>query len=65
MYKRQLLHRSHEAESIPRLELRAANGTLAIALSPAWLDERPLLHSDLAHEPEGMAGLGIALQVPV
>ena len=60
-----LLHRSHEAESIPRLELRAANGTLAIALSPAWLDERPLLHSDLAHEPEGMAGLGIALQVPV
>ncbi len=60
-----LLHRSHEAESIPRLELRAANGTLAVALSPAWLDERPLLHSDLAHEPEGMAGLGIALQVPV
>ena len=60
-----LLHRSHEAESIPRLELRAANGTLAIALSPSWLDERPLLHSDLAHEPEGMAGLGIALQVPL
>ena len=60
-----LLHRSHEAESIPRLELRVAGGTLAIALSPSWLDERPLLHSDLAHEPEGMAGLGIALQVPV
>ena len=58
-----LLHRSHEAETIPKLELRAGNASLTVAFSRPWLEERPLLLSDLVHEPEGMAGLGIELRL--
>lgn len=58
-----LLHRSHEAESIPVLQAQAGpNGNaIALSLSPSWLDDRPLLRSDLEHEPEGLAGLAIDL----
>ena len=58
-----LLHRSHEAESIPKLTARASGNTIALSLSKSWLDERPLLRSDLEHEPEGIAGLAIDLQI--
>ncbi|MFZ5636799.1 MAG: exopolyphosphatase [Pseudomonadota bacterium] len=58
-----LLHRSHEAESIPRLEARASGNAIALSLPRGWLDERPLLRSDLEHEPEGIAGLAIELQI--
>jgi len=58
-----LLHRSHEAQSIPRLELRAGSNALTLGLPSGWLDERPLLRSDLEHEPEGMAGLAIQLKI--
>jgi exopolyphosphatase/guanosine-5'-triphosphate,3'-diphosphate pyrophosphatase len=56
-----LLHRSHEAESIPKLEVRASGNAIVLSLSKSWLDERPLLRSDLEHEPEGIAGLAIDL----
>lgn len=58
-----LLHRSHEAESIPKLTARASGNAIALSLSKSWLDERPLLRSDLEHEPEGIAGLAIDLQI--
>jgi exopolyphosphatase/guanosine-5'-triphosphate,3'-diphosphate pyrophosphatase len=58
-----LLHRSHEAESIPKLVARAAGNAIALSLSKSWLDERPLLRSDLEHEPEGIAGLAIELHL--
>ncbi len=58
-----LLHRSHEAGSIPKLDLRLTGNTLEVALSGSWLDKRPLLRSDLEHESEGMAGLGIDLRL--
>ena len=60
-----LLHRSHEAETIPKMELRVAANTIAISMSSNWLDKRPLLRSDLEHEPEGIAGLGIELHLEV
>jgi exopolyphosphatase/guanosine-5'-triphosphate,3'-diphosphate pyrophosphatase len=56
-----LLHRSHEAESIPMLQAHAGANAIALSLSPSWLDDRPLLRSDLEHEPEGLAGLAIDL----
>jgi hypothetical protein len=39
--------------------------TAAISMSNSWLDKRPLLRSDLEHEPEGIAGLGIELHLDV
>ena len=60
-----LLHRSHEAETIPKLELRVMGNNAGISISKSWLDRRPLLRSDLEHEPEGIAGLGIELHLDV
>jgi exopolyphosphatase / guanosine-5'-triphosphate,3'-diphosphate pyrophosphatase len=56
-----LLHRSHEAESLPNVQLRLTGSTLSIKLPQRWLDARPLLQTDLEHEPEGIAGLGFEL----
>ena len=36
---------------------------LILTASASWLDRRPLLRSDLEHEPEGFAGLGIELHL--
>lgn len=58
-----LLHRSHEAESIPKLDARVSGNAITLSLARGWLDERPLLRSDLEHEPEGIAGLAIELQI--
>ncbi len=58
-----LLHRSHEAESLPKLELLAAGNTMQLSLPQRWLDARPLLRTDLEHEPEGIVGLGIDLTI--
>jgi exopolyphosphatase/guanosine-5'-triphosphate,3'-diphosphate pyrophosphatase len=56
-----LLHRSHEAEPLPDVGLRVVGNTLGLSLPSAWLDARPLLRTDLEHEPEGIAGLGVEL----
>lgn len=58
-----LLHRSHEDGTIPKLQLRVNGNALGISIPGHWLDQRPLLRSDLEHEPEGIAGLGIELQL--
>ena len=60
-----LLHRSHEAGAIPKLELRVVANTIVISIAQSWLDRRPLLRSDLEHEPEGFAGLGLELLLDV
>ena len=57
-----LLHRSHEAETIPTLELAAEAGQLRLVVSKRWIDARPLLRADLLSEPEDMAGLGMAFR---
>jgi hypothetical protein len=43
------------------LQAHAGANAIALSLSPSWLDDRPLLRSDLEHEPEGLAGLAIDL----
>jgi exopolyphosphatase/guanosine-5'-triphosphate,3'-diphosphate pyrophosphatase len=58
-----LLHRSHEAGDIPRLEVRADGEALVLVLDKRWMEARPLLRTDLAGEPEFIAGLGVTLRV--
>lgn len=57
-----LLHRSHDNEAIPRLDLTAADDRLDLVVSKKWIDARPLLRSDLVGEPEDMQGLGVAFK---
>jgi len=56
-----LLHRSHEADEIPRLQATADGPLLRLSLPRQWLDARPLLRTDLEGEPDDMAALGITL----
>jgi exopolyphosphatase/guanosine-5'-triphosphate,3'-diphosphate pyrophosphatase len=58
-----VLHRSHDAEALPDLRLHADGNALILELPPGWVDERPLLASDLATEVVESAGLGIAFSV--
>lgn len=59
-----LLHRSHEPGTIPKkLDVETGSNTLRLVLPDSWLDARPLLRSDLEHEPDSMAGLGIELRL--
>ncbi|EGD07214.1 hypothetical protein XVE_4600 [Xanthomonas vesicatoria ATCC 35937] len=57
-----LLHRAHESDPIPTLELTADDTRLSLILSQSWIDSRPLLRADLIGEVESMAGLGIAFK---
>ena len=58
-----LLHRSHEADSIPRVDATASGDTLTLALDKRWFDKRPLLREDLGGEPKDAADLGITLRI--
>ncbi len=58
-----LLHRAHEADPIPQLDLHFEGNQLRLTLAKRWLDARPLLEADLLGEPEDMADLGIALAI--
>ena len=60
-----LLHRSHDTEPLPELQLRADAERLSFSLDRDWLQARPLLLADLAGEPDDMAGLGIQLRFEV
>ncbi|KAF1710423.1 exopolyphosphatase [Pseudoxanthomonas kalamensis DSM 18571] len=55
-----LLHRSHEGDPIPKLDLTADGDSLGLVVSKKWVEGRPLLRADLLGEPEDIAGLGIA-----
>lgn len=57
-----LLHRSHDAQPIPQLDLTAQDEQLNLVVSKRWIDARPLLRTDLLSEPEDMAGLGVAFR---
>lgn len=54
-----LLHRAHEAEPIPTLDLTAIGEELRLVVGKDWIHARPLLKSDLLGEPEDMQGLGV------
>ena len=58
-----LLHRAHDAEAIPRLDVHAEDIDLTLGLSKRWLDARPLLRADLDSEPMDIAGLGVSVGV--
>lgn len=57
-----LLHRSHDSEPIPKLELVGNGDTLQLVISKKWIEARPLLRADLISEPEDMAGLSVAFR---
>ena len=57
-----LLHRSHEDDPIPTLDLSVDGNTLSLVLDKVFIDARPLLRADLVGEAEGMAGLGISFR---
>ena len=57
-----LLHRPHDSDGIPRVELSAKGNRLQLVLERDWIESRPLLRADLLAEKEGMPGLGIAFQ---
>ncbi|WP_454831575.1 exopolyphosphatase [Pseudoxanthomonas wuyuanensis] len=57
-----LLHRAHEAEPIPTLDLTAIGEELRLVVGKDWIHARPLLKSDLLGEPEDMQGLGVAFK---
>jgi exopolyphosphatase/guanosine-5'-triphosphate,3'-diphosphate pyrophosphatase len=57
-----LLHRAHEADPIPRLELTADGDELRLVVQRDWIESRPLLKSDLIGEPEDMQGLGVSFK---
>ena len=58
-----LLHRSHEADDMPGLSLRAEGEDLVLALDPRWLQARPLLRADLDGEPQYFPALGLQLRL--
>ena len=57
-----LLHRAHDSDEIPMLELSASGNRLQLVLQRDWVETRPLLRADLLGEKEGMPGLGIDFQ---
>ena len=58
-----LLHRSLEADEIPRVEAVANGDNLLITLDKRWMDQRPLLREDISGEPKDAADLGITLRI--
>lgn len=56
------LHRSHEADPIPKLDLSVNGERMELVLSRSWVDARPLLRQDMLGEVEGLAGLGISFK---
>ena len=57
-----LLHRAHESDPIPKLELTANGDALHLVLAKKWIEARPRLKADLMGEPQDMAGLGVAFR---
>ncbi|QDH70564.1 exopolyphosphatase [Marilutibacter alkalisoli] len=56
-----LMHRSHEPDPIPRLDLSVEGNRLSLTLARRWLESRPLLQADLESEADDITGLGITL----
>lgn len=57
-----LMHRSHEPDPMPRLDLIVDGNHLALTLSRRWLEARPLLQADLEGETGDIAGLGVSFE---
>jgi len=57
-----LLHRAHDVEPIPTLELTAPDNELQLVLDKEWIDARPLLRADLIGEADDMPGLDVTFK---
>jgi exopolyphosphatase/guanosine-5'-triphosphate,3'-diphosphate pyrophosphatase len=57
-----LLHRAHDVEPIPTLELTVKEDGLHLLLDKDWIAARPLLRADLIGEADDMPGLGVAFR---
>jgi len=57
-----LLHRAHEAQPIPKLDVSVEGEQLSLVLDKEWIEQRPLLRADLLDEPDHMTGLGVKFQ---
>lgn len=57
-----LLHRAHDDDPIPVLELSATQEHLRLVLQRDWTEARPLLRADLLGEKDHMPGLGITFE---
>lgn len=58
-----MLHRSHDPQPLPRLQLNATPRGFSIQVSRSWLAQHPLTRSDLDAETEYLADLGVVLEV--
>jgi exopolyphosphatase/guanosine-5'-triphosphate,3'-diphosphate pyrophosphatase len=57
-----LLHRAHEGQPIPKLDVAVDGDKLSLVLDKEWIEQRPLLRADLLDEPDHMTGLGVTFQ---
>ncbi|MET0289756.1 MAG: exopolyphosphatase [Pseudoxanthomonas sp.] len=57
-----LLHRAHEGQPIPKLDVSVDGDKLSLVLDKEWIEQRPLLRADLLDEPDHMTGLGVTFQ---
>jgi exopolyphosphatase/guanosine-5'-triphosphate,3'-diphosphate pyrophosphatase len=58
-----LLHRSHDPEALPPLQLHGSERDFTLRLPRLWLEAHPLTGTDLAAEIEYLDAVGIRLQV--
>ncbi|WCE04570.1 exopolyphosphatase [Pseudoxanthomonas sp. JBR18] len=57
-----LLHRAHDQDEIPVLDLEATADDLRLTLDKAWIDARPLLRADLIGEADALPDLGVTFK---
>jgi exopolyphosphatase/guanosine-5'-triphosphate,3'-diphosphate pyrophosphatase len=58
-----LLHRSHEREPLPPIQMRADERSMELQLPTSWLEGHPLTHADLDTEAEYFEDVGLKLVV--
>lgn len=58
-----LLHRSHERDPLPPMELAVGEKSVQLKLPRRWLDGHPLIRSDLDTEREYLEDVGIKLSL--
>lgn len=58
-----LLHRSHDREPLPALDLEVGAHQAWLRLASSWLDQHPLTRTDLETERELLAPFGLKFQV--
>ena len=50
-----LLHRSHDGEKLPPINLSISERSIRLSMPPGWLDEHPLTQADLSTEREHLS----------